>query len=174
MNKAVFLDRDGVINEVLLRDGRYASPRSKNDFTFIDGIGMFVADLKEKGYLVIVATNQPDLARELLPKHDLDAMHQSLSEKFAVDDIYVCPHVQKDDCSCRKPRPGMLLEAAVKWRVDMSRSFMVGDMERDIEAGRQAGCRTVLVRREYNQDVRADHVITAYTPLTFESGTDPF
>jgi len=136
MKKAVFLDRDGVINELLRRDGQYVSPHSKEEFSFIEGIGSFVLSLKEKGYLLIVVTNQPDLARKLMTEQDVDAMHQVLQERFSADDICVCPHVDEDNCPCRKPRPGMLLEAAMKWRVDMSQSFMVGDMQSDIDAGR--------------------------------------
>ena len=111
------------------------------------------------GYLVFVVTNQPDIAREKLPLTELVAMNREVRARLKVDDLRVCPHDDDDQCECRKPLPGMLHVLARRWGVDLSESFMVGDTWRDVEAGRAAGCRTILLRRSYNEGVGADHVV---------------
>jgi D-glycero-D-manno-heptose 1,7-bisphosphate phosphatase len=116
-----------------------------------------VARLRGLGLLVIVVTNQPDLARGSLTRDALDAMHARLRAAVPVDDVAVCPHDDADGCSCRKPRPGLLLAAAARWGIDLAGSFLVGDRGKDIEAGRQAGCTTILVPAPYSGAARADH-----------------
>lgn len=157
---AVFLDRDGVLNRVLIRDGLPLGPMTLADFALVDGAGADVRRLKEAGYAVIVATNQPELARGRLAPTALEAMHAKLRAEVPVDAIYVCPHDDGDRCDCRKPQPGLLLSAAREHRLDLSRSFMVGDRWRDVEAGKAAGCRTVLVEMGYREALRSppDHV----------------
>ncbi len=152
MKPAVFLDRDGVINEVSIRDGRPFSPRRFDDFKLIDGVKAVLGAFRKNGFANIIVTNQPDIARGLMEQGELDRMHGLIREKLPVDDIFACPHDDKDNCECRKPKPGMLLAAAKKWGADLSRSFMIGDSWRDVGAGRAAGCTTILVDRPYNQD----------------------
>lgn len=157
---AVFLDRDGVLNRVSIRDGLPFGPMTLADFVLVEQAAADVRRLKDAGYTVIVATNQPELARGRLAPEILEAMHAKLSAEVPVDAIYVCPHDDADRCACRKPQPGLLLSAAREHGIDLSRSFMVGDRWRDVEAGKAAGCRTVLVEMGYReaQKTPPDHV----------------
>jgi len=157
MNRAVFFDRDGVINNVLFRDGRPASPRSFEEFELSEGIRPAIARLRAAGFLNIVVTNQPDIARNLMLEEHLNRMHRFIKSRLAVDDIIVCCHDDGDDCRCRKPKPGMLLEAAEKWRIDLNKSFIIGDGWKDIEAGRAAGCCTILLQSRYNRQANPDY-----------------
>ena len=149
MHRAVFVDRDGVLNDVVLRDGRPYPPASVEEMSFLPGAIEAVAALRRAGYRVIVATNQPDVAKGIQRREVVEAMHERVRQTFAVNDIKVCYHVDDDGCACRKPKPGMLLEAAREWGLELRRSFMVGDRWRDIGAGRAAGCATILVTWAY-------------------------
>ncbi len=160
-NRVVFLDRDGVINRVILRDGRPYSPRTIEEFVFNDGIQEAVRRLKEAGFKTIVVSNQPDLARGEIAQDVLDTMTRKVRSEIPVDDIYICPHDDVHQCSCRKPKPGMLIEAAMKWNIDLSASFFIGDTWKDRDAGRAAGCKTILLDAPYNQDVDPDFRIRA-------------
>lgn len=159
-NGAVFLDRDGVLNVIVEREGRPESPRVRGEFVLVAGARDSVDRLKAAGLPVFVVTNQPDLARGLLPVAELDAMMRQLEDDVGVDDMRVCPHEDRHGCTCRKPAPGMILELAAHWGVDTRRSFMVGDTWRDMEAGRAAGCRTVLLRTWYNDDADGDMTVS--------------
>lgn len=151
MDRAVFLDRDGILNNVVLREGRPYPPASVEEMTFLPGAVEAVATLRGAGYRVIVVTNQPDVAKGIQRREVIEAMHERIRQTFAVDDIKVCYHTDDDGCACRKPKPGMLLEAAKEWALDLKQSFMVGDRWRDIEAGKVAGCKTILVQRDYRE-----------------------
>lgn len=153
---AVFLDRDGVLNESLLRDNLAFAPLNLEEFKIYDCASAQIQRLKEAGYLCILFTNQPDYARGLLSKETLNEMHRLLRKVVPLDDIYVCPHDDADACECRKPKPGMLLEAAKKWKIDLTRSYTIGDRWRDIDAGRAAQCRTILIQRSYSRCDTAD------------------
>jgi D-glycero-D-manno-heptose 1,7-bisphosphate phosphatase len=142
---AVFLDRDGVLSRALMVDGQPRTPMRAADFEVLAGAAAACRRLRHAGYLLIVVTNQPDVARGLLPSAELEAMHATLRLKVPVDDVRVCPHDDDDRCGCRKPAPGMLVAAAKAHGIDLDASILVGDRWRDIEAGRRAGCRTVLV-----------------------------
>lgn len=165
MRRAVFLDRDGVLNRVVLRDGGagggevIGSPRTVAEFSLTEGAAEVVSRLRGAGYLAFVVTNQPDIERGLLDPAELEAMSAILRDEVGVDEVVVCPHDDAAGCRCRKPKPGMLEELAARWGVDLSASYMVGDSWRDMEAGRAAGCTTVLVRRPYNEGVSADVVV---------------
>jgi D-glycero-D-manno-heptose 1,7-bisphosphate phosphatase len=151
VNRAVFLDRDGVMNEVVLRNGRPYPPPSLDELVIPAGTGEAIAALRDAGFRLIVATNQPDVATGVQRREVVEAIHDRLCELFPLDAVKVCYHVDRDQCSCRKPKPGMLLEAAKEWSVDLARSFMIGDRWRDIEAGRNAGCKTILVGSGYGE-----------------------
>jgi D-glycero-D-manno-heptose 1,7-bisphosphate phosphatase len=157
---AVFLDRDGVLNAIVERQGRPESPRQRGEFVLVAGARDSVRRLKAAGLPVFVVTNQPDLSRGLLPAPELEAMMRQLVDHVGVDDTRVCPHEDRHSCACRKPAPGMILELAERWGVDTRRSFMVGDTWRDMKAGRAAGCRTVLLRTWYNDDVAGDVTVS--------------
>lgn len=151
--RAVFLDRDGVLNSVVFRDGKPASPRSLDEFVLKPGAAEAVDRLRDGGFLVFVVTNQPDVARGRLSEEALDAMMSRLRTAVRVHDVRVCPHDDHHDCVCRKPRPGMLEELARAHGVALASSFIVGDSWKDVEAGQAAGCEPVLLRRDYNTDV---------------------
>lgn len=153
--RAVFLDRDGVINRSTVRDGKPYPPATVAEFEFLPGVDEAVSRLRQAGFVVIVVTNQPDVANGITPRATVDAMNSLVTEKLGVDQVKVCFHTDRDNCECRKPKPGMLLEAAREWNIDLERSFMVGDRWRDIDAGRAARCKTILVGEGYSADKKA-------------------
>ena len=159
MTRAVFLDRDGVLNRVVWRDGKPASPRSIEELE-IEGEALAAAiALKAAGFKLFVVTNQPDVRRGLMSDAALDAIHAALTRALPVDAIAACRHDNADACACRKPRPGLLLELAGRHGIDLASSFMVGDQDRDTACGREAGCASVLIARPYNSGAGADHVV---------------
>ena len=154
--RAVFLDRDGVINRSEVRNGKSYAPRRVEDFRLLPGAVQAIRDLKSWGLLVIVVTNQPDIGNGLVDATVVEAMHERLREVSPIDDIWVCPHRQDAGCRCRKPEPGMLLEAARKWGIDLRKSFMVGDRPGDIVAGHRADCYTIFVDRRYREPLQIE------------------
>lgn len=151
MNRAVFLDRDGVLNRVVVRDGRAHPPASVEEVEDLPGVAEALAALRADGFLIIVVTNQPDVATGVQRREVVEAIHERLRRRFPVHDISTCYHVDADGCACRKPKPGLLIEAAKAWGVELRRSVMVGDRWRDIEAGRAAGCRTIWLKNDYDE-----------------------
>jgi D-glycero-D-manno-heptose 1,7-bisphosphate phosphatase len=157
LNKAVFLDRDGVINRPIIAGGKPYPPRTVADFEILPGVVQACADLKHAGYLLVVVTNQPDVGRGILKKEVVEAIHHTMVRQLPIDRVEVCYHAGTKfgvECECRKPRPGMLFAAAEKLAIDLKRSFMVGDRWRDIECGRSAGCRTILIDWDYQEELR--------------------
>jgi D-glycero-D-manno-heptose 1,7-bisphosphate phosphatase len=152
--RAVFLDRDGVLNANIERDGRPVAPWRLEDYEILPGVPEAVSTLKRAGFITVVVTNQPDIATGRSTRATLDAMHAKLLRHVEIDDIRVCTHVDADACACRKPKPGMLLEAAAEHAVALDRSWLVGDRWRDIAAGHAAGCRSILVG-DWDGDVPA-------------------
>jgi len=157
--RAVFLDRAGVVNQVVFRHGQPASPRTLAEFVWTDGIQTAVQQLKAANLPVFVVTNQPDIARQKMSPLVLEQMHQMIDTTLAIDDLRVCPHDNQDHCACRKPKPGMLMALADQWQVDLSQSFMIGDSWKDMAAGKQSGCRSILLDRSYNQGTEADFIV---------------
>ena len=155
-HRAVFFDRDGVINKVILRDEKPFSPRRLDEFIFNDAIQDTVSRLKANGYKAIVISNQPDLARGHITQEVLDLMTQRVKQEIRIDDVFICPHDDHHHCACRKPKPGMILQAAKKWKIDLRASYFIGDTWKDMEAGKTAGCRTILLDAVYNQNVPSD------------------
>ena len=151
MNRAVFLDRDGVINRVAIRGGLPYPPASLEEFEFLPGVEQAVEPLRRADFKVVVVTNQPDVSQGRQPLDVVEAMHHRIRDQLKVDDLKVCYHVDADGCTCRKPKPGMLLEAAAEHSLDLERSFMVGDRWRDVGAGKAAGCRTILLEAKYSE-----------------------
>jgi D-glycero-D-manno-heptose 1,7-bisphosphate phosphatase len=149
--RAVFLDRDGVINRTFVRDGKPFPPSTLEELEVLPGVPEALQELKQHGYKLLVVTNQPDVARGTQSQQTIDAMHRVLSAHLPLDDIFVCYHTDQDKCDCRKPMPGMLVEAAKKHNIDLAASFMVGDRWRDIEAGYNAGCKTILIDYGYSE-----------------------
>lgn len=142
---AVFLDRDGVLNEAFIVDGIPNPPASLDRLHILPGVKESCQRLSDLGFLLVVVTNQPDIARGSLDPSTLESIHRELRSNLALDSIWVCPHDDSDRCLCRKPKPGLLEDAAEHHGIALNESFMVGDRWRDIRAGRAAGCRTALV-----------------------------
>ncbi len=151
------MDRDGVLNAVVMRGGLPASPRSLSEFSLLPGVGEQVARLKQAGYTVIVVTNQPDVARGHLAEDELAAMHAELARRVPVDEIKVCPHGDRHGCGCRKPKPGMLTEAAARLGLDLGASWLVGDGFKDMGAAEAAGVKAILIEADYNSQVEAPY-----------------
>jgi len=149
--RAVFLDRDGVVNRAVIRDGKPFPPASLEELEITPGTESALQDLKKRGFKLIIVTNQPDVARGLTSQAAVEKINQALATSLSLDDVFVCYHSDENNCDCRKPKPGMLLEAAQKHNIDLSRSYMVGDRWRDIDAGHNAGCKTILVDSGYNE-----------------------
>lgn len=154
MKRAVFLDRDGVINALVWRGGRWVAPRALDEFRLLPGAAEAIDRLKAAGFFVVIVTNQPDVAAGLLGWATLDAMHAHI----AADDIRACPHADGGSCRCRKPRPGMIHDAAQEHDINIAQSYMVGDSWRDIRAGRDAGCFTILLDPMKTSVIHAGHV----------------
>ena len=152
MNKAVFLDRDGVINKIYIKDGLPFSPSSFKELEILPGVKESILLLKELNFICLLVTNQPDVSRGKIKMDEVVKMNNFIKNEIHLDEIFVCFHDDKDKCNCRKPQPGLLLEAAKKWNVDMTKSFMIGDRRKDIEAGSAAGCRTFFLDNKYKEN----------------------
>ncbi len=151
MQRAVFLDRDGVLNEAVVRDGKPYPPSSLASLQIPKDVTHALQILKEAGFLLIGATNQPDVARGTTPRKTVEAINDYLLEILPLDAILVCYHDNADQCTCRKPSPGLLLQSATQYNIDLSQSVMIGDRWKDIEAGKQAGCKTVWLDCNYQE-----------------------
>jgi D-glycero-D-manno-heptose 1,7-bisphosphate phosphatase len=151
LRPAAFLDRDGVLNAAIVRDGRPHPPARLADLQILPGVETACQRLRDAGMLVIVVTNQPDIARGTAGPLEVGVMNDVLLECLAIDAIFMCPHDDIDGCHCRKPRPGLLQDAADEWGVDLTISTMVGDRWRDVEAGHAAGVSTVFLDRGYSE-----------------------
>jgi D-glycero-D-manno-heptose 1,7-bisphosphate phosphatase len=164
---AVFLDRDGVLNEAVLRDGRPHPPTTADELVLRPGVAAACARLREAGYLLVMVTNQPDIARGTTTRAAVDRINDHLVAELGLDAVAVCPHDDADTCACRKPAPGLILEAAERLGVDLGASLMVGDRWRDIAAGAAAGVTTVWVRSTYREQAPRDpdHVIDGLDEL---------
>jgi D-glycero-D-manno-heptose 1,7-bisphosphate phosphatase len=151
LNKAFFFDRDGILNRVCWRDGKAASPRTLAEFELLPGAAELVRGVRQLGFLALVATNQPDLDRALMPVSEMAAMHALLAQQVGFDGLAFCGSGDDADPR-RKPNPGLLLELAEKHRVDLSESFFLGDGVKDILAGQRAGVTTILLKTHYNRE----------------------
>jgi D-glycero-D-manno-heptose 1,7-bisphosphate phosphatase len=149
LRPAVFLDRDGVIVVPEFRDRRSFAPRRREDFRLYPEAAASLQRLKQAGFILAVVTNQPDVGNGLISRSEVDAMHEIMARELPLDAVKACFHRQADHCDCRKPKPGMILEAAMELDIDLKKSFMVGDRKSDVEAGRAAGCATVFIDLGY-------------------------
>jgi D-glycero-D-manno-heptose 1,7-bisphosphate phosphatase len=148
---AVFLDRDGVINRAFVREGTPHPPASLHELEILPGVPAALEALRSRGYSLIVVTNQPDVARGTLARSVVEEIHERLRAQCCLDAILTCFHDGMDWCDCRKPQPGLLLQAARDFDIELSASVMVGDRWRDIEAGQRAGCKTFFVDYDYQE-----------------------
>ncbi len=154
---ALFFDRDGVLNEVVSRDGGWYSPRTLAEFRLTDGLPAVAQRLANRDFPVLVVSNQPDIARGKMTKETLGAMNARIEAVLGPDQIYCCIHDDVDQCACRKPKPGAFMALADKWQIDLARSVLIGDTAKDTQAGCAAGMTTILIDTGYNDGVDADH-----------------
>lgn len=148
---AVFLDRDGVINRSVVRDGKPYPPASLDELEILPGAVHSLKQLASAGYLLIGVTNQPDVARGTQTRKAVEAINTRILSELPVTEIFTCYHDNQDDCPCRKPKPGLIFQGAEKYGVDLAKSWMVGDRWKDIAAGQAAGLKTVFIDYHYNE-----------------------
>ena len=151
MRRAVFLDRDGVLNAAVIREGKPYPPASLAALEILLGVDKALSSLRAAGYLNIVVTNQPDVATGKQRIEVVEAMHDRLLRELPLDGVKVCYHTDDQNCDCRKPKPGMLLQAAKDSGIDLARSFLVGDRWRDVAAGQAVGCTCFFVDYGYDE-----------------------
>lgn len=144
--KAAFLDADGVLNTAMVINGKPAAPTTVADLVIPETIKPALDKLKAAGYFLVCVTNKPDVERGLMTQEAVDEIYAEIRRQLPLDDLYICYH---EDAPCFKPKPGMLMEAAKKHDIDLSASIMVGDRKSDVEAGQNAGCKTVWINRNY-------------------------
>lgn len=162
---AVFLDRDGVLSEASVRDGVPRPPQTLAEFRVLPGVPQACAGLRRAGFVLVVVTNQPDIARGTQTRTEVDRMNDRLRSLVPLDEVCVCPHDDSDACGCRKPQPGMLLDAAERLGLDLARSASVGDRWRDIEAALRAGVKAIHIDRHYDEPAPVGaHVAVADLP----------
>lgn len=165
--RAIFFDRDGVLNKSLVLDGKPHAPADTDELEIFPEARALLERLRACGFLLFVATNQPNVSRGSHSRENVEAIHGVLRESMPLDEIFVCFHRDEDNCNCRKPRPGLLLDAAEKYGLDLTRCYMVGDRWRDVEAGQNARCRTVWIdcgyaeKSPHGQDFRAENLTGA-------------
>lgn len=151
----LFLDRDGVVNESVVRDGKPYPPSTPQEVNYITGIRELCQSAKAAGWLVIIATNQPDVGRGTMERSTVETIHEEMLRDLPLDDIEVCYDPgQGQPSAFRKPAPGMLLHAAEKHGIDLAASIMIGDRWRDVACGKAAGCRTVFIDYAYDEEMK--------------------
>jgi D-glycero-D-manno-heptose 1,7-bisphosphate phosphatase len=150
-NRAVFLDRDGVLIRAIVRNGKPYSVQAPEQIEILDGVSAACSQLAELGYLLIMITNQPEIARGTISQAFVEQTNRRIANSLRLTDFRVCSHDDFDQCECRKPLPGLITQAAKDYAVNLASSYVVGDRWRDIEAGRRAGCRTVFIDHGYNE-----------------------
>jgi len=155
--RAVFLDRDGVLVRAAPLKDYPQGPLTLEDFSIFPEIADPVRRMRDAGFLIVLATNQPAIARGQMNWDTLNEMHRILESAIPLDDIEICPHRDADQCACRKPKPGMLLAAADKLGIDLPASYFIGDTARDVGAALAAGVTPILIDWPYNRDLRVQH-----------------
>ena len=145
-HKAIFIERDGILNLPHIKDGQQISPTTLGQLKFNHLAHPMLKRLKAAGFLLIATTNQPGLSDRTLSRLELDRMHDLIQHSFQLDDIMVCPHAEGDDCSCRKPQPGLFTEAAFKWRINLGHSFVISDKWQDARVARELGCFSMMLQ----------------------------
>ena len=159
MKRAVFVERDGILNEVRPGPKHQVTPLTLEEFKIKKEAKDHLGRLKKAGFILVGTTNQPGLSRGYQSRRELDRMHDIVRRIFPLDELMVCPHDESDHCPCRKPRPGLLIEAAFKWHLNLDHSFVISDKWQDAEAARTAGCTSLLVDGPYIGQVHHDFVL---------------
>tara|TARA_A100001011_G_C14260799_1_gene822309 strand:+ start:537 stop:1079 length:543 start_codon:yes stop_codon:yes gene_type:complete len=149
--KAVFLDRDGVLVRSKIKDRKAYAPTTFKGLKIYKDSYNCIRKLKSLGFKTIVVTNQPDVEKKIIAKKTLNKMHLYLKKKTKIQKIYTCIHTKDKNCDCRKPKSGMLIKAAKQDKIDLKKSYMIGDRYSDIICGRRAGCKTIFIDRNYKE-----------------------
>ena len=162
LRPAVFLDRDGVLNRCTVQNGVPHPPSSTQEVEILPEVPEAMGRLAARGLPLIVVTNQPDVARGTQRRETVEAINRLLCERLPITAVRTCYHDTSDNCACRKPKAGLLIEAAAAYNINLSRSFMVGDRWSDVAAGQAAGCQTFLIDLPYSQGQRCspDHRVS--------------
>ena len=155
MNKAIFLDRDGVINNIIVSNGLPLSPLKFEEFKILPGVRESISKLKKLNFFCILVTNQPDVSRGKIKKDTVIKMNEYLKKELSLNDVFACFHDDKDNCQCRKPKPGLILDATKKWNINLNKSYMIGDRWKDIDAGTVSGCKTIFIDNKYNESIKS-------------------
>ena len=153
LKKAVFLDRDGVINKLV--EGR--PPWHVSEVDFFEDIFYIIELIKMHKYIPVIVTNQPDALRGNVDLTNLQEINNHISKALKIKNNYTCFHPYDNMCTCRKPKPGMIIEASKKLNIDTRNSFLVGDREKDIQAGNAAGCKTIFLSKDFSSSAIGDH-----------------
>lgn len=149
--KAVFFDRDGVLNRAIVRDGKPHPPSTLHELRIEEEAPAELRRLISQGFILICVTNQPDVARGTQTREAVESINDAIRKALPLKDIRVCYHDEADHCRCRKPEPGLLLDASQEYGLDLSSSFLIGDRWKDIEAGKRAGCCSIWINRGYEE-----------------------
>ena len=157
VSRAVFLDRDGVINKSFTLNGKPKAPLTFKEFRFLPNSKKSISLLVKNNFLVFVITNQPDIGNGITKLSEVILMHDKICNQTEVKEIFLCPHSQKNDCSCRKPKAQFVLLAKKKYILDLTRSYFIGDRFADVQTGINAGCKTIFINRQYDEACPEDH-----------------
>jgi D-glycero-D-manno-heptose 1,7-bisphosphate phosphatase len=166
MKLCVFIERDGILNRVRVERQHQVTPLTLQDFHVNLAIAAPLNQLKAAGFMLIATTNQPGVSRGVLSRRELDRMHDMLMRTLPLDDVLVCPHDESDQCSCRKPGPGLLIEAGFKWLIDLDRSFVVSHKWQDADAARLAGCTSLLIESPWSGAGHRDFLLSDFASAT--------
>lgn len=163
LKKCVFLDRDGVLNDSIVKHGKPYAPCSHEEFKIANGSISTVKKIKSMGFMTIIITNQPDISSGKSSPELMESFHKQLQNKMPIDDIYVCPHLEADNCSCRKPKPGLIYQAAEKHNIDLKSSFFIGDRWRDVGCAFKAGIKSIFIDHGYSEQLqhKPDFIISS-------------
>lgn len=163
MKLAVFIERDGVLNKARVERNHQYLPLTAAEYQVNRELMRPLQQLREAGFLILATSNQPGLSRGYLYRSELDLMHRTLRNTLPVDDIMVCPHDEFDECPCRKPKPGLFVEAAFKWHLDLDHCFVISDKWHDAEAARYTGCTSLLINSPWIGPVHHDFVVPNFS-----------
>lgn len=163
--RAIFLDRDGVINQLIEEKANLRSPRRMNEFRYESGVLEFIQDIKKLAFEVIVITNQPEVKRGLVTKKMVNDFHKKIHNDTGICNFFICWHDTDDNCGCRKPKPGLLLAASEKLNISLKDSYMIGDRDKDIIAAENVGCTGILYSQKLFATVLNRYIFASFPEI---------